>query len=81
METVLHFITDWKILASCLNVPADVVKEIETANIRERDCCRKLLKAVAVEKRKMIDVLEEMEYYALADSLMCETMRSNYMLH
>ena len=65
-----HFITDWKTLALHLNVSEDVVREIEAAHKSERDCCRRLLEVAAVEKRTMIDVLEEMEYYALADSLL-----------
>lgn len=75
METVSHFITDWKTLALHLNVSEDKMREIEAANTRERDCCRKLLEVAAVERRTIIDVLEEREYYALADSLL------NHMLH
>ena len=79
VETVSHFITDWKTLALELNISEDVVTGIEAAHKRERDCCRRLLEVAAVEKRTMIDVLEEMEYFALADTLMCETLKSNYM--
>lgn len=72
VETVAHFIADWKTLALHLNLSEDGVREIEGANMRERDCCRRLLEVGAVEKTTMIDVLEEMEYYALADSLISE---------
>lgn len=75
METVSHFITDWKTLALHLNISEDKVREIKAVNMRERDCCRNLLEVAAVKKGEMIGILEEMKYYALADSLICETLR------
>lgn len=81
VETVSHFIADWKTLALELKLSEDKVREIEAANMRERDCCRKLLEVAAVGKRAMIGILEEMEYYSLADALICETFKSNYMPH
>lgn len=66
-----HFIVDWKTLALHLNISEEKVREIEADNRQERDCCRRLLKVATVERTEIISILEDMEYIALADSLMC----------
>lgn len=72
LEIVSHTIVKWETLALHLNVSEEKVTEIKAANKLEGDCCRRLLKAAVVEREKMIDILEDMEYTALANSLMCD---------
>ena len=74
METISHFIADWKTLARHLDISKDKVREIEAANMRRMDCCRKLLEAVAAERMKIVGALKDMKFDALADSLNCGTL-------